>query len=115
MTELHDLVEAMLCTVDEYGPDADTLTIHFEALRAALATRPEPDTEVERLRHALTNLADNLHGAGLISNVAKADILRTAAGPTPPEPVVYSDDWDCAVRPITAAGSATPQEDDGDG
>jgi hypothetical protein len=39
---LHQMVEAMLMTVDDYGPDADTLTIHFDALRAALATRPEP-------------------------------------------------------------------------
>jgi hypothetical protein len=39
---LRDLVEAMLCTVDDYGPDADTLTIHFEALRAALAARSQP-------------------------------------------------------------------------
>jgi len=68
-------------------------------LRAALATPTEPhrpllsaalddaEIEIERLRHALTNVAENLHGAGLISDVARADILR--------------------------AGSATPQEDTG--
>jgi len=39
---LRQMVEAMLMTVDEYGSDADTLTIHFEALRAALATQPQP-------------------------------------------------------------------------
>jgi|GEM_PF-3481995 len=51
---LRDLVEAMLCTVDDFGPDADTLTTHFAALRAALAARPEP----ERIRDLKSALDD---------------------------------------------------------
>jgi hypothetical protein len=43
--------------------------------------------EVERLRHALTNVGENLRSAGVISDVAKADILRAAAGAGTPTDV----------------------------
>jgi hypothetical protein len=72
--------------------------------------------EVDRLRHALTNVADNLHGAGLISDVAKANILAASAGSaTPTEPGEY------APEPFTTdemieirAELADPDPDAGD-
>jgi len=39
--------------------------------------------ESERLRHALTNVAENLHAAGLISDVARDNILRAVDLNTP--------------------------------
>jgi hypothetical protein len=124
---LHQMVEAMLMTVDEYGPDADTLTIHFEALRAALATRAQPFSpstleaainctealaadrrEPERYREWYAQAASDLRAAAAAgSAIPTCEGWETAEG------------WWCQVcekhhdRPVAVAGSATLEETDG--
>jgi hypothetical protein len=83
---LHQMVEAMLMTVDDYGPDADTLTIHFEALRAALATQPQPLFEAA---DAVVRHHDN---RTMLSDACQADVWKLKAA-------------------LAVAGSATPKED----
>jgi len=59
---LRQMVEAMLMTVDEFGEDAETLSIHFDHLRAALATRGGNTNDSEDLKIMLARAANITEG-----------------------------------------------------
>jgi hypothetical protein len=105
-TETRWIVRTLMATIDRRD----------EALRAALATQPEPDVR-DRIIAGLVKVAD--HGGpsnwrDFLHNAERAYFAAVAGSATPTERDDYCcHDHDCAVHPVVA-GSATPTGDDDD-